>query len=93
MCCGKLNIFRGCGMGINNNLTIYLYIRWGIIGVTEQYIFGKTENMRYLKEVELIGDHIGRICESAINHKEVNSMSQTELSNDTSNLRIESVKE
>lgn len=49
--------------------------------------------MRYLKEVELIGDHIGRICESAINHKEVNSMSQTELSNDTSNLKIESVKE
>jgi len=49
--------------------------------------------MRYLKEVELIGDHIGRICESAIYHKELNSMSQTEPSNDTSNLRIESVKE
>ncbi|XP_022171893.1 cell division control protein 45 homolog [Myzus persicae] len=66
---------------------------WGIIGVTEQYIFGKTENMRYLKEVELIGDHIGRICESAINHNELKSMSQTVPSNDILSLRIESEKD
>lgn len=49
--------------------------------------------MRYLKEVELIGDHIGRICESAVNHNELNSSSQTVPSNDYSNLRIESDKE
>ncbi|CAI6358306.1 unnamed protein product [Macrosiphum euphorbiae] len=66
---------------------------WGIIGVTEQFIFGKTENMLYLKEVELIGDHIGRICESAVYHNELNSLSQTVPSNDSSNLRIESGKD
>lgn len=49
--------------------------------------------MCYLKEVELIGDHIGRICESVVNHNELNSLSQTVPSNDTSNLRIESGKE
>jgi len=49
--------------------------------------------MRYLKEVELIGDHIGRICESAVYHNELDSMSQTVPSIDTSNLRIESEKE
>uniref|UniRef100_A0A2H8TQS0 Cell division control protein 45 n=1 Tax=Melanaphis sacchari TaxID=742174 RepID=A0A2H8TQS0_9HEMI len=66
---------------------------WGIIGVTEQFIFGKTENMRYLKEVELIGDHIGRICEFSINHNDMKSISQTPSSNDTSNLKIESEKD
>ncbi|CAH1732907.1 unnamed protein product [Aphis gossypii] len=66
---------------------------WGIIGVTEQFIFGKTENMRYLKEIELIGDHIGRICESTIIHNNLNSASQPVPSNDTTNLRIESEKD
>lgn len=49
--------------------------------------------MHYLKEVELIGDHIGRICESTINHNNLNSVSQPVPSNDTTNLRIESEKE
>lgn len=69
--------------------------RWGIIGVTEQYILGKTENMRYLKEVELIGDHIGRICESAVTDDGLNSMSLSisNASNDFKNQTIESEKE
>jgi cell division control protein 45 len=70
-------------------------IRWGIVGVTEQYILGKTERMRYLKEVELIAGHIGRICDSTINHDDEN-MSQSSLvkpSNTSTHLRIESEKE
>jgi cell division control protein 45 len=70
-----------------------IYDRWGIIGVTEQYILGKTENMRYLKEVELIGDHIGRICESAVNDLNCMSQSISNPPNDSRNSRIESEKE
>uniref|UniRef100_A0A2S2Q3I9 Cell division control protein 45 n=1 Tax=Sipha flava TaxID=143950 RepID=A0A2S2Q3I9_9HEMI len=66
---------------------------WGIIGVTEQYILGKTENMRYLKEVELIGDHIGRICESAVNDLNCMSQSISNPPNDSRNSRIESEKD
>ncbi|XP_025425975.1 cell division control protein 45 homolog isoform X2 [Sipha flava] len=68
---------------------------WGIVGVTEQYILGKTERMRYLKEVELIAGHIGRICDSTINHDDEN-MSQSSLvkpSNTSTHLRIESEKD
>lgn len=51
--------------------------------------------MRYLKEVELIGDHIGRNCESAVNDNSLNCMSQSipNPSNDSRNSRIESEKE
>ncbi|XP_050530295.1 cell division control protein 45 homolog [Daktulosphaira vitifoliae] len=68
---------------------------WGIVGVTEQYILGKTERMRYLKEVELIAGHIGRICESSINNDDVENMSQTlsKPSNTSIQLRIESEKD
>lgn len=63
--------------------------------MTEQYILGKTENLRYLKEVELIGDHIGRICESTVDQNESNHTSQSvsKSINDPTNLRIESEKE
>lgn len=63
--------------------------------MTEQYILGKTENLRYLKEVELIGDHIGRICESTVNRNELDSMSQSVSTsfNNPINLKIESEKE
>lgn len=52
--------------------------------------------MRYLKEVELIAGHIGRICESAVNHDDEESMSQSsvaKLSHTSTHLRIESDKE
>jgi len=73
----------------------YIFIRWGIVGVTEQYILGKTERMRYLREVELIAGHIGRICDSTVINDEDN-MSQSSMpkpSNTSTNLRIESEKE
>lgn len=69
---------------------------WAIVGVTEQYILGKTERMRYLKEVELIAGHIGRICDSTVNHDEEENMSQSSLakpSNTSTHLRIESDKD
>lgn len=52
--------------------------------------------MRYLKEVELIAGHIGRLCDAAINHEDDESMSQSSLvrpSNTSTHLRIESEKE
>lgn len=52
--------------------------------------------MRYLKEVELIAGHIGRICDSTINQDEEDNMSQSSISkpsNTFTNLRIESEKE
>lgn len=70
--------------------------RWGIVGVTEQYILGKTERMRYLKEVELIAGHIGRLCDSTVNHDDEDNMSQSTVSkpsNTSTHLRIESEKE
>lgn len=69
--------------------------RWGIIGVTEQYILGKTEQMSYLKEVEFIGDHIGRICKHEVDRNVLNcrSSSISNHSNDSTNLRIEPLKE
>lgn len=74
----------------------YIVIRWGIVGVTEQYILGKTERMRYLKEVELIAGHIGRICDSTVNHDDEENISQSSMSkpsNTSTHLRIESEKE
>lgn len=71
-------------------------VRWAIVGVTEQYILGKTERMRYLKEVELIAGHIGRICDSTVNHEDEENISQSSLakpSNTSTHLRIESDKE
>lgn len=52
--------------------------------------------MRYLKEVELIGGHIGRLCDSTINNGDVDTMSQSSISkpsNTSTHLRIESEKE
>lgn len=52
--------------------------------------------MRYLKEVELIAGHIGRICDSTVNHDDEDNMSQSSISkpsNTFTNLRIESEKE
>lgn len=72
------------------------YKRWGIVGVTEQYILGKTERMRYLKEVESIGGHIGRLCDSTLNNDDEDNMSQSSISkpsNTNTHLRIESEKE
>ncbi|VVC44592.1 CDC45 family [Cinara cedri] len=69
---------------------------WGIVGVTEQYILGKTERMRYLKEVELIAGHIGRLCDSTLNHDDEENMSQSSISkpsNTNTHLRIESEKD
>ncbi|XP_025193122.1 cell division control protein 45 homolog [Melanaphis sacchari] len=69
---------------------------WGIVGVTEQYILGKTERMRYLKEVELIAGHIGRICDSTVINDDEDSMSQSSMlkpSNTSTHLRIESEKD
>ncbi|XP_050425869.1 cell division control protein 45 homolog isoform X2 [Adelges cooleyi] len=69
---------------------------WGIVGVTEQYILGKTERMRYLKEVEVIGGHIGRICESTLNHENKENISKSSVTkpiNFSAQLRIESDKD
>lgn len=66
------------------------------MGVTEQYILGKTEHMCYLKEVELIAGHIGRLCDSTVNHDNEDNMSQSSMakpSNNSTHLRIESEKE
>jgi len=74
----------------------YIFIRWGIVGVTEQYILGKTERMRYLREVELIAGHIGRICDSTVINDDEDNMSQSSMpktSNTSTHLRIESEKE
>lgn len=52
--------------------------------------------MRYLKEVELIAGHIGRLCDSTVNHDDDENMSQSSMtrpSNTSTNLRIESEKE
>lgn len=52
--------------------------------------------MRYLKEVELIAGHIGRICDSTVNLDDEDSMSQSSISkpsNTSTSLRIESEKE
>lgn len=80
-----------------NYSSFFNFVRWGIVGITEQYILGKTERVRYLKEVELIAGHIGRICESTINQDDnEENMSQSSISkpsNTTTKLRIESEKE
>lgn len=52
--------------------------------------------MRYLKEVELIAGHIGRLCDSTIYHEVDENMSQSSLvkpSNTSTHLRIESERE
>lgn len=52
--------------------------------------------MRYLKEVELIAGHIGRLCDSTVNHDEEENTSQSSISkpsNTSTSLRIESEKE
>lgn len=64
--------------------------------MTEQYILGKTDHMSYLKEVEFIGDHIGRICECCevdLNVLDCTSSSVSKHSNNSTNLKIEPVKE
>lgn len=52
--------------------------------------------MRYLKEVEVIAGHIGRLCDSTLNHDDEENMSQSSISkpsNTNTHLRIESEKE
>lgn len=72
----------------------YIDSRWSIVGVTEQYILGKTDRLHYLKEVELIGGHIGRICETTVNYNSMDSMLQSfSKPSNATNLRIESAKE
>lgn len=52
--------------------------------------------MCYLKEVELIAGHIGRLCDSTVNHDNEDTLSQSSMtrpSNNSTHLRIESEKE
>lgn len=52
--------------------------------------------MRYLKEVELIAGHIGRICDSTVTNDDEDNLSQSSMpksSNTSTQLRIESEKE